>query len=338
MIQERIVTGGTMVWPMLTTTNYVEWALVMQINLEANLMWEAVEGNPSSVASNKAALAALLRSVPQMVGALAVKRTAKAAWDAVKVMRVGADRVKEATAQRLRKEFEDITLLDGETLDKFGLHIMNIVNNLWSLGDTVEEVKIVQNILRVVPNQYSQMACSIETLLDLNTVSVEELIRCLCSTEGRDGGTTKQSAGGVLLLTEEEWEARRKQREQGQGSGGNDNGNGRKKGKPKPKNGNGRNGKAGNGERDMSQVKCYNYNQMGHYSKQCTEPCRECKQQANLAQEQEEEPALHLASLSALAVTAVSADPVEHVLLNEENSKARATRIGGGCGTWVTDQ
>jgi hypothetical protein len=147
---------------------------MMQINLEVNLMWEAVEGNPSSMAADKAALAALLRSVPlEMVGALAVKRTAKAAWDAVKVMRIGADRIKEAMAQRLRKEFEDIMFLDSETLDKFGLRIINIVNNLQSLGDTVEELKVVQKILRVVPDQYAQMACSIETLLDLRTVSVE---------------------------------------------------------------------------------------------------------------------------------------------------------------------
>jgi hypothetical protein len=199
-VQERIVTGGNTVWPTLTTTNYVEWAHMMQINLEVKLMWEAVEGNPSSVATDKAALAALLHSVPpEMVGALAVKRTAKAAWDTVKVIRVGADRVKEAMAQRLRKEFEDIMFLDRETLDKFGLRIMNIVNNLRPPGDIVEELKVVQKILRVVPNQYSQMACSIETLLDLRTVSVEELIGRLHSSEGRDDGSTTQGANGVLL-------------------------------------------------------------------------------------------------------------------------------------------
>lgn len=79
----------------------------MQINMEANLLWDTVEGNTSSVANDKAALAALLRSVPtEMVGNLAMKGSAKAAWDAVRTMRVGASRVKEAMAQWLRKEFE----------------------------------------------------------------------------------------------------------------------------------------------------------------------------------------------------------------------------------------
>jgi hypothetical protein len=309
----------------------------MQINLEANLMWEAVEGNPSSMAADKAALAALLRSVPpEMVGALAVKGTAKAAWDAVKIMRVGVNRVREATAQRLRKEFEAITFLDGESLDKFGLRIMSIVNNLRSLGDTVEEIKVVQKILRVVPDQYSQMACSIETLLDLSTVSVEELLRRLRSSEGRGGTTTTQNPGGILLLTEEEWEARRQQREQGQGSGGN--GNGRKKGKPKTKNGRNGNGGRGNGERDMSQVKCYNCNNMGHFSKNCPEPRRERRERANLAQDQEEEQALLMATVGAVTLTSQPPRPIEHVLLNEKRSKASATDETGRCDTsWFLD-
>jgi hypothetical protein len=98
--------------------------------------------------------------------------------------------------QRLHKEFEDIMFLDSETLDKFGLRIMNI---LGSLSDTMEELKVVQKIIRVIPDQYSQMACSIETLLDLRTISVEELIGRLRSSEGHGDGLTAQGANGVLL-------------------------------------------------------------------------------------------------------------------------------------------
>ena len=91
-----------------------------------------------------AALSALIRAVPpEMVPVLAVKETAAEAWEAIKLMRVGVDRAREATAQRLRKEFEVITFKDGESLDAFGMRITGIVNNLRSLGDTVEEIKVV---------------------------------------------------------------------------------------------------------------------------------------------------------------------------------------------------
>jgi hypothetical protein len=201
-VQERVYTGGNVTWPTLTATNYVEWALVMQINMEANFIWEAVEGNPSSHANDKAALAALLKAVPpEMVGALATKGTAKSAWEAIKTMRLGTDRVRQATLQRLWKDFEQITFHANETLDAFGMRITSLVNTLRSLGDTVEEVRIVRKILRVVPRDYSQMACSIETLLDLNALSVEELIGRLRSSEGRGGARCKRHpashGGGV---------------------------------------------------------------------------------------------------------------------------------------------
>jgi hypothetical protein len=60
------------------------------------------------------------------------------------------------------------------------------------------------------------MACSIETLLDLNTLSIEELSGRLAASEGR--GAPEQDAEGCLLLTEEEWEARHQQRGQGASS------------------------------------------------------------------------------------------------------------------------
>jgi hypothetical protein len=114
---------------------------MMQINMEACVLWDAVEGNPPNVPTDKAALAAIIRAVPQeMVGTLVVKKTAKDAWDAVKMMRVGVDRVREATTQRLR---EAIAFHDGETLDAFGMRITTLVNNLRSLGDTMEEVKVI---------------------------------------------------------------------------------------------------------------------------------------------------------------------------------------------------
>jgi hypothetical protein len=125
-----------------------------------------------------------------MVGTLAVKKTAKEAWDAVKIMRVGVDRVREASAQRLRKEFNAIEFNADETLDKFNMRIMGIVNSLRTLGDTLQEVDIMRKILEVGPERYSQIACSIETLLDLNVVSVEELIGRLRCSETRRTMTT----------------------------------------------------------------------------------------------------------------------------------------------------
>jgi hypothetical protein len=157
VIQSAAGSGGQASYPTLTDTNYIKWALVMKINLRAQVLWQAVssEGAPSE-REDMAALAALLRAVPkEMVPVLAVKDTAQEAWDAIRLLRMGVDRAREATAQRLRKEFEQIAFKDNETLDAFGMRITTLANNLRSLGDPVEEVKVIQKFLRQVPDQYS---------------------------------------------------------------------------------------------------------------------------------------------------------------------------------------
>ena len=179
---------------------------------------------------------------------------------------MGVTHAREATAQRPRKEFEQISFKDGETLDAFGMRITAIANNLRTSGDTVEEVKIVQKFLREVPSQYSQIACSIETFL--YPMSVEELIGRLRSVGER---CVIGNTGSQMLLTEEEWLARGKKKERGQGTGSNGN-----SGKGKAS-GNDRRGS--NGDRDMSQIKCYNYNKYAcHISRNCPEPRRERNQ------------------------------------------------------------
>jgi hypothetical protein len=199
--------GAGVVYPTLTATNYIEWALVMKINLRAQGLWEAVSGmGEPGEREDMAVLAALIRAAPpEMVPVLAVKESANEAWEAIKMMRMGVDRVREATAQRLRKEFEQISFKNGESLDTFGVHITGIVNNLRTLGDNVDEVRVVQKILRAMPGDYAQIVCSIETMLDITTMSVEEFIGRLRSATERCGIDTTNASGGQVLLTEEEW-------------------------------------------------------------------------------------------------------------------------------------
>ena len=108
MVQERVVREmtGYVVYHTLTTMNYNNWALVMKVNLRAQGLWAAIDPGNVSEREDMMALAAILRAVtPDMLSTLAVKNTAKEAWDAVKMMRMGVDRVREANAQQLRKEY-----------------------------------------------------------------------------------------------------------------------------------------------------------------------------------------------------------------------------------------
>ncbi|XP_025813021.1 uncharacterized protein LOC112890328 [Panicum hallii] len=86
-------------------------------------------------------------------------------------------------------------------------------------GDTdIDELKAVEKYLRVVPSKYAQLALSIETLLDLSTLSIEEVTERLKAVDDRDEGVAGDpvSIGGKLLFTEEQWLARQKERKKKQ--------------------------------------------------------------------------------------------------------------------------
>src|SRR5436190_9098562 len=112
---ERVVSSsGAVELPMLTKTNYHEWSLVMQVSLEALGLWNAVEAVSLERREDQLALAAILRALPaDLKAGLAVKKSAKEAWDAVKTMRIGDARVKEVNAQLFLKQFETIAFHDG---------------------------------------------------------------------------------------------------------------------------------------------------------------------------------------------------------------------------------
>lgn len=154
-------------------------------------------------AHDRQALGALLRFVPRdMWATLGRKKTVKEAWEAVKSMHVGADRVKEAHAQRLLQEFENISFKDGELVDDFALRINALAEDLRGLEETVDDTYVVKKMLCVLPKRYSQIAVSIEMLLDLKTLTVENLVGRLKAAEDRieiDSITEK----GHLMLSEE---------------------------------------------------------------------------------------------------------------------------------------
>ena len=112
-----------LMWPMLTRTNYQGWAAHVQCNLEAMCLWDAVQGDDKiERRHDRLALGAMLRGVPdEMHPMLLNKKSVKEAWEAIKTIRLGADRVKEANAQKLLGEFELISFKPGETIDDFSI-------------------------------------------------------------------------------------------------------------------------------------------------------------------------------------------------------------------------
>jgi hypothetical protein len=119
----------------------------------------------------------------EIQASLAIKAMAHDAWEDIRQVRLGADRVKEVNIERLRREFNDIAFKAGETIKDFGQQITNLTSQLRILGDKVSNKEVIKNPLHIIPGNLEQVAICMETMLDLDMLSVEEDVEHLHAVE-----------------------------------------------------------------------------------------------------------------------------------------------------------
>jgi hypothetical protein len=125
-VERAAPAGGN--FPVLTKTNYYEWAMLLRIMLQARGLWATVSDGTTDFMEDRMALEVIVKAVPpEMLGSIASKPSARAAWESLILRNVGIDRVRKAKASTLRREFDSLLFHDGESLDDFGARIGRIV-------------------------------------------------------------------------------------------------------------------------------------------------------------------------------------------------------------------
>lgn len=197
-------------YPMLTESNYTTWSLKMKVFMQAHGVWEAIEPkDPKATFEeriDKIALAAIYQGIPEdVLLSLAEKKMAREAWDAIKTVCLGAEKINKARAQALKPEFESLNMKETEQLDDFCMRLNGLVTNIRVLGENVEEAYVVKKLLRTMPAKFLQIASAIEQFGNVESMSVDETVGSLKAHEERLCGQSENNGGQQLLLTEEEW-------------------------------------------------------------------------------------------------------------------------------------
>jgi hypothetical protein len=136
-----------------------------------------------------------------------------------------------------------------------------------------------------VPVKYIQIVLSIETMLDLSTLTIEDVTGRLQAVDERIDQATTKTDSGKLLLTEEEWAARMKEKKFGEASSSR-GGDGKRR------------GKASSEKKKIDPNACRRCGKTGHWAKEC--PNRKQEKKAEAQVDDEDETAFLMASFCAL--------------------------------------
>jgi len=288
--------------PMLNSINYTVWSMKMSILLQVHKVWDIIEEPSDNNEKNVMAIALLFQSIPESL--------------TLQSKHLGAERVKEARLQTLMAEFDRIKMKDNETIDEFPGRLSEISSKSASLGETIEEPKLVKKFLKSLPRKkYIHIVAALKQVLDLKKTSFEDITGRLKVYEERitDEEEVQDDQGKLKYANSDSHTSHEQGSEyRGRGRGGRSYGRGRGQGRY-------------NEGRDTSRVVCYRCDKTGHYALDC--PDRLLK-----LQETQEDEAKSTAEADELMIHEV-------VYLNEEKvvpSKFDASN--GGDNIWYLDK
>ena len=203
-------------------------------------------------------------------------KKAKDAWEVLQKEFQGSEKVTAIKLRTLWTNFDNLSMKETERVRDFFSKIAEIVNLIRSCGDSVEEKKIVDKILRVLPQKFQHVVTVIEESKDLSQLTMYELMGSLEAHENRMARYTDESLEQALQskmnVTESKSKERTRRPDYQHQSSDSRSGS---KGKQWKKNQSHFNRKANN-NKNFNQ--CHICKKSNHESKDCWfRPCIHCK-------------------------------------------------------------
>lgn len=113
------------------------------------------------------------------------KSSSKSIWDSMKKKYQGTGKVKRAHLQALRSDWEVLRMKVGESVSDYLAREMSIANKMRSHGENMDDVVIIEKVLRSMTSKFDYVVFSIEESHDVDTLSIDQLTSSLMIHEQR---------------------------------------------------------------------------------------------------------------------------------------------------------
>ncbi|MCH80264.1 hypothetical protein A2U01_0001030 [Trifolium medium] len=214
---------------------YEHWSMLMENLLRSKEFWPLIENGVTTAPAN---------ATTEQVR-LANESKLNDLKEAMKRKYQGTTKVKRAQFQAIRREFELLEMKESESVDEYFSRTLTIANRMTASGETVQQVTIVEKILRSLAPRFNYVVCSIEQSTNVTELSVEELQSSLLVQEQRMRGQQESSVEQALKIS----------------NGGRGAGNGRGRGRAR--------GRGGRGRQHLETIECFKCHKLGHYQNSC---------------------------------------------------------------------
>eukprot|EP00253_Pinus_taeda_P023442 PITA_23442 len=199
--------------PQCNRKSYDYWVITMKVLFSSQDIWDLVENGfpkPTDATTYNAlsqaerdqltgnkkkdskSLFYIFQEVHKSIfPSVAVAMKSKKAWDTLQTAYQGMEKVKTTKLQILRRDFETLCMKESDNIDSFFTHVSGMVTQIRSHGETLEERRIGEKVLKTLSARFDTIVVAIEETKDLSYFLLDELNVSLISHEHRLNRTTK---------------------------------------------------------------------------------------------------------------------------------------------------
>ncbi|XP_073019283.1 uncharacterized protein [Primulina eburnea] len=133
---------------------------------------------------NSKALNAIFSSVDKRMFNLITNCVcAKEAWDILQKYCEGSESVRKTRLRMVTSKFESLRMEDKESILEYDSRLRQLSNEAHSLGDPMPNERLVNKVLKSLPERFNVKVCAIEESKDTSKINLDELMSSLRTFE-----------------------------------------------------------------------------------------------------------------------------------------------------------